>query len=80
MPHWVHINTNDPYATTGKYSQLQVRVDQIVKALQEDDIDSESGEYPRSRGCHPVDRACPPGPAVPEQADGEGDTADDGWW
>lgn len=40
---------------TGMHSQLKVRINQIVKALQEDDVDSESGEYPRSRGSHPVD-------------------------
>lgn len=45
--------------------ELEIRVDEVVEALQEDAEDAEADEEAGSRRCHPVDGGCVACPAEP---------------
>ena len=67
-------------ARDGGGGKHEVRVDQIVKGLEEDGGKTETGEDTGEGGHDPVHLAGIARPAEPEETGGEGDTAgDDGW-
>lgn len=61
----------------GEDLQHEVGVHEIVETLQEDRQQAETGEQTGERGHDPMGRGLVSRPAEPEQAAGEGDTAED---
>lgn len=61
----IAIAWRDMQGSNGENIQLQIRIDQIVEALEEDGKDAEPNQDPGRCGGHPVDvvrPACPPIP------------------